>query len=62
MAQPQKKKTIKFSLYWMYAGVALFLFAMFYMDQHAATEKISYTRFSEIMSTPSSLPIMASNA
>ena len=50
MAQPQKKKTIKFSLYWMYAGVALFLFAMFYMDQHAATEKISYTRFSEIMS------------
>ena len=34
----------------MYAGVALFLFAMFYMDQNAATEKISYTRFSAIMS------------
>lgn len=50
MAQPKKKKTIKFSLYWMYAGVALFLFAMFYMDQNAATENISYTRFSSIMS------------
>lgn len=50
MAQQPKKKKITFSLYWMYAAIILFLLAMFYMDQNAANEKISYSRFSEIMS------------
>lgn len=50
MAEPKKKKTIKFSLYWMYAVILLFLGGMFYMDQNAANEKVNYSRFSQIMS------------
>ncbi|MCM1449826.1 MAG: ATP-dependent zinc metalloprotease FtsH [Clostridiales bacterium] len=50
MAQQPKKKKITFSLYWMYAVILLFLFGMFYIDQNAANEKVSYSRFADIMS------------
>ncbi|MDE7473696.1 MAG: ATP-dependent zinc metalloprotease FtsH [Muribaculaceae bacterium] len=51
MPEPQKKKpVIKFSLYWAYAAVLLFLVAMFYMDQNAASEKVPYSKFAQVMS------------
>ena len=48
MAEPKKKKTIKFSLYWMYAVILLFLGGMFYMDQNAATLEVPYSQFSQV--------------
>ncbi|MDE5636094.1 MAG: ATP-dependent zinc metalloprotease FtsH [Muribaculaceae bacterium] len=50
MPEPKKKKTIKFSLYWMYAVILLFLGAMWIMDQNVVSEKVSYSRFGQIMS------------
>ena len=50
MPEPKKKKTIKFSLYWMYAVILLFLGGMFWMDQNAANEEVSYDRFGKVMS------------
>ncbi|MDE6403953.1 MAG: cell division protein FtsH, partial [Muribaculaceae bacterium] len=46
----KKKPVIKFSLYWAYAAVLLFLMGMWYMDQNAATEKVTYSKFGQVMS------------
>jgi len=50
MAEPKKKKTIKFSMYWMYAVILLFLGGIFYLDRNAANEPVTYSMFSQIMS------------
>jgi len=40
-----KKKAPKFSIYWMYAIVLLFLFGMFYMDSNTITKEVDYNVF-----------------
>ena len=40
-----KKKTIKFSMYWMYAFVGLFLVGMLYLDDNSITKDVSYSDF-----------------
>lgn len=40
-----KRPQIKFSMYWMYAFVLLFLFGMFYLDDNSITKKVSYSEF-----------------
>lgn len=42
MAKKPQKRTIKFSLYWMYAVVLLFLLGMFYLDDNTVTKEVSY--------------------
>ena len=46
----KKKPTIKFSMYWMYAIILLFLAGMWYMDQNSVSETLPYARFSQVMS------------
>lgn len=41
----KKRPVIKFSLYWMYAFVLLFLFGMLYLDDNTVTKKVSYSEF-----------------
>jgi len=41
----KKKPQIKFSMYWMYAVIMLFLFAMFYLDDNSVTQEVNYSDF-----------------
>ena len=42
---PKKKPQIKFSMYWMYAVITLFLFAMFYLDDNSVSKEVNYSDF-----------------
>lgn len=52
---PKKKPVIKFSLYWMYALVLLFLAGMFYYDRDVASKEVSYNEFLNII-RPDTVP------
>lgn len=41
----KKRFQIKFSMYWMYVFIILFLFGMFYLDDNSVTKKVSYSDF-----------------
>ncbi|MDE5978886.1 MAG: cell division protein FtsH, partial [Muribaculaceae bacterium] len=41
----KKKPQIKFSMYWMYAVILLFLFAMFYLDDNSVSKEVNYSAF-----------------
>ncbi|MCM1517753.1 MAG: ATP-dependent zinc metalloprotease FtsH [Pseudoflavonifractor sp.] len=45
-----KKKGIKFSLYWMYAVVLVFLGALLYLDDNSISKKVSYSQFEKYVS------------
>lgn len=42
---PKKKPQIKFSMYWMYAVIVLFLCAMFYLDDNSVSKEVNYSDF-----------------
>lgn len=42
---PKKKPQIKFSMYWMYAVIVLFLCAMFYLDDNSVSKEVNYSEF-----------------
>lgn len=44
---PNKHPQFKFSLYWMYAIVIIFLVAMLYLDDNTATKEVSYSDFED---------------
>lgn len=41
----KKKRGIKFSMWWMYAIIVLFLGIMFYSENYPTTKQVSYTEF-----------------
>lgn len=41
----KKRPQIKFSMYWMYAIILLFLFGMLYLDDNSVTKKVTYSEF-----------------
>ncbi len=45
MKPDPKKKTIKFSLYWMYAIILLVLGGLYYLDQNSITKEVTYSEF-----------------
>ncbi len=45
MEQKPKKRTIKFSMYWMYAIIGIFLAGLFYLDDNSITKEVSYSDF-----------------
>ena len=45
MDKKPKKRTIKFSMYWMYAIIILFLVGLYHFDNNAITKEVSYTNF-----------------
>ncbi|MBD5232844.1 MAG: ATP-dependent zinc metalloprotease FtsH [Bacteroidales bacterium] len=44
---PGQRKPFKFSLWWMYAIVLLFLCGVFYFDTNSVTKRVSYSTFEE---------------
>lgn len=42
---PKKKPQIKFSMYWMYVAILLFLFTMFYLDDNSVSKEVNYSDF-----------------
>ncbi len=42
---PKKKRTIKFSMYWMYAVILVCLAGLFYLDDNSVTKEVSYSDF-----------------
>lgn len=51
----KKKPQIKFSMYWMYAFILLFLFAMFYFDDNSVSEEVNYTKFQDYITNPNNV-------
>ena len=48
MEQPKKNKpAIRFSMYWMYAIVIIFLAGILYFDDNSMTKSVSYTKFEQ---------------
>lgn len=45
MTPKKDKKTIKFSIYWMYAALLLFLAGALYLDNNTITKDVSYSEF-----------------
>lgn len=45
MAPNKNKKTIKFSIYWMYAILLVFLAGALYLDNNTITKEVSYSEF-----------------
>ena len=41
------KKTIKFSFYWMYAIILIFLIGMYYLDNNSMTKEVSFNEFEQ---------------
>jgi len=41
----KKKPQIKFSIYWMYAIIVLFMLSMLYIDDNSVTKEVSYSEF-----------------
>ena len=46
----KKRPQIKFSMYWMYAFILLFLFGMVYLDDNSVTKKVSFSLFENWLS------------
>ncbi len=46
-----KKGGIRFSMYWAYAFITVFLLAMLYLDDNSLTKDVSYTKFEEYVDT-----------
>ncbi|MDE6040308.1 MAG: hypothetical protein K2F99_01905, partial [Muribaculaceae bacterium] len=42
---PNNKTPFRFSLWWMYGIVIVFLIAMFYLDQNTVTKEVPFTTF-----------------
>lgn len=57
MLQPKKPRQIRFSMMWMYVGIAIVLGFIFYMDDNSISDKLTYDKFKSIVvpndSTPS---------
>ncbi|MCH5319602.1 MAG: ATP-dependent zinc metalloprotease FtsH [Paramuribaculum sp.] len=47
MDKPKKKPTFRFSMYWMYAIVIIFLVGILYFDDNSMTKDVSYTNFED---------------
>lgn len=45
LPSPKPKKSIKFSMYWMYAIILLCLAGIFYLDDNTITKEVSYSDF-----------------
>ena len=46
-----KKKGIRFSMYWAYVIIIVFLLGMLYLDENSLTENVSYSKFEQYVST-----------
>ena len=44
-----KKRQIKFSMFWMYAIILLFLAGICYLDDNSIEKEVSYTEFENIV-------------
>lgn len=52
MDNPNKpKKGIKFSMYWAYAIIIVFLLGMLYIDNNSLTKDVSFTKFEQYVGT-----------
>lgn len=52
MDNPNKpKKGIKFSMYWAYAIIIVFLLGMLYIDNNSLTKDVSFTKFKQYVGT-----------
>lgn len=45
--KPKKPMGIKFSMYWAYAIIIVFLLGMLYIDDNSITKDVSFTKFEE---------------
>ena len=45
--QPKKMGGIKFSMYWAYAIIIVFLLGMLYIDDNSITKEVSFTKFEQ---------------
>lgn len=43
--KPRKTPQIKFSMYWMYAVIVLFLIGMAYLEDNSVTKEVNYSDF-----------------
>lgn len=48
---PKKKEGIKFSMYWAYAIIIVFLLGMLYIDGNSLSKDVSFTKFEEYVAT-----------
>lgn len=48
---PKKKGGIKFSMYWAYAIIIIFLLGMLYIDGNSLSKDVSFTKFEELVAT-----------
>ncbi|MDE6165334.1 MAG: ATP-dependent metallopeptidase FtsH/Yme1/Tma family protein, partial [Muribaculaceae bacterium] len=48
---PKKKRTIKFSMYWMYAVILGCLAGLFYLDDNTITKEVSYSDFEKYVAS-----------
>ena len=48
---PKKKGGIKFSMYWAYAIIIVFLLGMLYIDGNSLSKDVSFTKFEEYVAT-----------
>lgn len=49
--KPQKSGGIKFSMYWAYAIIIVFLLGMLYIDDNSIAKDVSFTKFEEYVAT-----------
>ena len=47
---PKKKRTIKFSMYWMYAVILVCLAGLLYLNDKTITKEVSYYDFESYVS------------
>ena len=52
MTPPKKKPQIKFSMFWMYAIIFLFLVGIFYLDKNDVTQDVNYSPVFETVVAP----------
>lgn len=55
MPGPNNKKQIKFSMFWMYAIILLFLVGIFYLDDNSIEKEYNYTEFEKIIAPDDSI-------
>ena len=48
----KKKPQIKFSMYWMYAIILMFLLGMFYLDDNSMNKEVNYSDFEDRITNP----------
>ena len=48
---PKKAGGIKFSMYWAYAIIIVFLVGMLYIDDNSLTKDVSFTKFEQYVAT-----------